>query len=241
MKSYTFGICILLTGLIFSCQTRDFGPHQEREESFNQISHLVLNGNFDTEIIQGEEEKLILSGPEELIQAVQVKQTDERLEINLKEEMEFLLNDESIDLILTVPNLSIIDIAGAGSFQIQPYFQTTALRINCSGVGEMEFNLEADEVHAVFSFVGKATFQGATDKFHLENNGIGEINASEFSAKNVDLTSSGIGNVSVFASETLAMDVSGIGKVKYSGDAEITRRNVSGIGNVEKVESKQNY
>ncbi|MFC3414694.1 head GIN domain-containing protein [Algoriphagus hitonicola] len=241
MKSYTFGICIILSGLIFSCETRDFGSHQEREESFSNISHLVLNGNFETEIIQGDEEKLILSGPEELVQAVQVKQTDERLEISLKEEMEFVLNDESVDLILTVQNLSILDIAGAGSFHIQPYLQTNALKINCSGAGKMDFNIEADEVHAVFSFVGKATFKGATDNFHLENSGIGEIIAAEFSAKNVDLVTSGIGNVEIFASETLAMDVSGIGKVKHSGNAEITRRNVSGIGDVEKVESKQNY
>jgi hypothetical protein len=50
--------------------------------------------------------------------------------------------------------------------------------------------------------------------------------------ENMDLNSSGIGNVSIHCEDELSLIVSGIGKVSYTGNPRLVHEDVSGIAKV---------
>lgn len=224
---------------MLACETKDYGPETEREESIAEVSSLVLNGNFSIQISQGDREELLMKGPEELLESITVSQEEGQLTIEQKKDMEIVVNDQTVEIELVLPQLSLLEFNGAGKLVMEPYFEAENFRLICNGAGKLELNLEANDIHATVNMVGDILLKGSTDTFFLRNDGMGKVDASELFANKLDLYSSGIGSVKVFAEETIAMEVSGIGKVSHSGNAEVIKKNVSGIGKVEREEGVQ--
>ena len=52
----------------------------------------------------------------------------------------------------------------------------------------------------------------------------------------VNVVNSGVGSVSVYATQELSMTNSGVGSITYSGDAVIKNINSSGVGKIRKEE-----
>lgn len=226
-----------LTFLILSCTSKNYGPEGERIIDLENISSLHIEGNFTVLIQQSTDEQLILNAPEELIDKIEVTQNNGQLKIMLDEQTKNFLEENTIQLEISLADLSFLEYSIAGKLTILPYFQVDDIRIQGQGAGKVELNLEAESIIAEFSMVGEATLNGSSENFTLRNDGLGKIDASELFAKNTVLSSSGIGSIQVYAEETLSLNVSGIGKVVYSGPAEVIKRNVSGIGKVEYQES----
>jgi len=82
------------------------------------------------------------------------------------------------------------------------------------------------------NFVGNMTLKGSADYFKLFNEGVGNIDASQFWVQKAEVNSSGIGMVSVHCEGELSLEVSGIGTVSYTGNPTIVYENISGIGKV---------
>jgi hypothetical protein len=102
-----------------------------------------------------------------------------------------------------------------------------------NGVGNLELELEAKEIDADFDMVGNITLQGNAYRAIFENNGVGKLDASQLIVENMEVKSSGIGKVEVHCKGDLSLVVDGIGKVSYSGNPRIIKKEVSGIGKVE--------
>jgi hypothetical protein len=105
--------------------------------------------------------------------------------------------------------------------------------IRGEGVGNLELEFETEELEADMNLVGKMELKGKATKATIKNEGIGNIDASKLITQDMDLTSSGIGKVDIHCEGNLSMKVEGIGKVTYSGNPNVVKKEISGIGKVE--------
>jgi uncharacterized protein YdgA (DUF945 family) len=112
-------------------------------------------------------------------------------------------------------------------------FIVDTLHIKGNGVGNLKLDLIANLLNADFDMVGNIDLSGKADRAIFTNNGVGNLDASQLRVQDLDLNSSGIGKAEVFCVGNLSLVVDGIGKVSYTGNPTIIKKEVSGIGKVE--------
>lgn len=116
---------------------------------------------------------------------------------------------------ITVPMLEAVEFLGSGDIEVHG-ITGPEFTIDISGSGDVELDGEVDELFAEIS-------------------GSGEIDARKLVAKDVDIEISGSGEAVVNALASLSGEVSGSGDIRYLGEPEVVRTNVSGSGSIRRA------
>lgn len=230
---------ILLFALVIlsSCDNRNDSRNDDYSESIEieGVKRLKLSGMFNVNISQYDQESLEVSGDESLVKRLEVKQRGDLLELSLEgKDPSGFFKKEGIRIDLSIADLRELDFEGAGNIRTTHSLSLEDLRIIGKGVGNINLEIEAETVDSKLNFVGNMVLKGETNEFYLVNEGIGNIDASKFTAQFVDLISSGIGSVSVHCEDELSIEVNGIGSVSYTGNPTVISEKVSGIGKVKR-------
>lgn len=224
-------LLFLFLGMLFSCDYSN-GDYMESIE-IDGVKRLKLSGMFNVNISQYDQESLEIFGSEDLVKKLKVKQTGDLLELTLNEKTGGgFFRKKGIRIDLTVADLKELAFDGAGNIKTEHALSLDDLRIIGNGVGNIQLEIEAKSVDSKLNFVGNMELKGEAESFYIVNEGIGNIDASKFTAQKVDLVSSGIGSVSVHCEDELSIEVNGIGSVTYTGKPTVISEKVSGIGKV---------
>jgi hypothetical protein len=232
MKATAILIFSILAGMfLVSCESKNNSYSEDK--SITGVTKLKLKGIFNMNISQGGNETMRISGNEELVKKLQVVQTGDLLELTLDEEEtgSFFMRDE-LKIDLDLADLNEIRFEGVGNIKSTEKLDLGELLIVGNGVGNISLEFDARAVDARLSFVGNMSLKGSSHELKLVNDGVGNIGASELTVQNVNLTSSGIGAVSVHCEGELTLKVDGIGVVNYTGNPTVVSESVSGIGRV---------
>jgi hypothetical protein len=231
MKAKGILIIYMLAGIfLFSCESNNNSYSEDK--AIAGVTRLKLKGIFNVNISQSGQESLVITGKEELVKKLRVVQTGDLLELILEEESgPFFMNNE-LQIDLDVADLSELSFEGVGNIESTQTLDLGEFQISGNGVGNISLDLDAQIVNARLDFMGNMSLKGSSNELNLVNEGIGNIDASEFTVQNVNLTSSGIGAVSIHCEGELTLKVNGIGVVNYTGNPTIISENVSGIGKV---------
>ena len=235
MKTNLLFVIAIVATILFSCNPRSDRESDDLYQETMDIegaTRLKVNGAFNLFISQGDLESLHIEGNEDMVKKLKVNQRGEVLELSLKDEDVRLFRKDGIQIHITIAELRELEFEGAGNIQTRGTFEVGDFQIIGNGVGNIELDLEADNVEAELNFVGNMVLKGSADYFQLSNEGVGNIDASRFWVQNVDVNSSGIGAVSVHCEGELSLEVSGIGMVSYTGNPTVISEKVSGIGKV---------
>lgn len=108
----------------------------------------------------------------------------------------------------------------------------TALRISGVVRGEVS-DLDVDDFDLDFDGVGELRLSGRCGDADYSVSGVGEVDLSDFRCLRVRAGVSGIGDVELYAGETIDLRVSGIGDVTVRGNPRVLGLKVNGIGDVE--------
>lgn len=231
MKIKSILSLLLLMGTVVSCNV-SLNNYSETVE-IEGVKRLKLSGVFSVNISQLDQESLVIKGDEKLVKKLKVKQTGDLLELILSEKDQggFLKNN-SLEVDLSIADLTELKFEGAGNIRTTETLTLENFRISGNGVGNIQLEIEAASVESRLNFVGNMELKGEANEFKLVNEGIGNIDASQFTAQKVDLVSSGIGAVSVHCEDELSLRVDGIGLVSYTGNPTVISEKISGLGKV---------
>ncbi|WP_373522095.1 GIN domain-containing protein [Aquiflexum sp.] len=231
MKMQTILLFSLALVILSSCDNRNDDYSESIE--IEGVKRLKLSGMFNVNISQYDQESLEVTGNESMVKRLKVKQSGDLLELSLEgKDSGGFFKKEGIQVDLSIADLRELEFEGAGNIRTTHSLSLEDLRIIGNGVGNINLEIEAETVDSKLNFVGNMVLKGETNEFYLVNEGIGNIDASEFSAQIVDLVSSGIGSVSVHCEDELSIEVNGIGTVNYTGNPTVISEKVSGIGKV---------
>jgi hypothetical protein len=235
MKNLNLLFFAFLGTLLFACQpndSRSSGEQVLEERSLKPFSRLRVSGIINLSLSQGDQESLRVEGDSKWVDQLKVEQRGDLLSISLKEGQKSWGKNEKIEVFLQLKDLRELEFEGAGQIKTSSLLELDDLLITGKGVGNIILELEAERLEAELNFVGNMELKGFARELLIDNEGLGNIDASKLICQKVELASSGIGKLAVHAEEELILNVSGIGSVNYTGNPKKVTENVSGLGKV---------
>jgi hypothetical protein len=236
MKNVFYLLALPLLLLLASCSNSvSYNREEDISETkpLNGVTRLQLDGVFTLSLVQSDEESIRVEGPSELIDKLVIDQQGDLLVLEMEKIEGFNFNNRDFKITLSLKNLKELQYDGVGNVKTNGTFTVDTLHIKGNGVGNLKLDLIANLLNADFDMVGNIDLQGKADRAIFTNNGVGNLDASQLRVQDLDLNSSGIGKAEVFCVGNLSLVVDGIGKVSYTGNPTIIKKEVSGIGKVE--------
>jgi hypothetical protein len=238
MKSIFQFLAIPLLLLSISCGESNYSVSTnsiQEKKNLTGVTRLQLDGVFNLTITQSDQESIEVVGDESMIKKLLIDQDGDLLTLSMEEDLaDNFFDKNELRINLSLQDLKELKYDGVGNVKTQGTFKVGDVRLIGSGVGNLELDLDAQQIDADFDMVGNITLQGNAYRAIFENNGVGKLDASQLIVGNMEVKSSGIGKVDVHCTGDLSLVVDGIGKVTYSGNPRILKKEVSGIGKVAK-------
>ena len=239
-KHYIILFSIVLSFSFYSCNVdcisiEGTGPMIEKiieTESFNAVENdiqatVILN--------QGESFSITANGQSNIIEHLEIKVSNNKLNIGFKEKC-INTNYDSLSINITLPDLKSLEINGSGLAIIENRFQCDNLDLSISGSGDIIGSLETREnLNGSISGSGSIILTGSTSEASFEIAGSGEIHAFDFPTSKSTINISGSGDAELFAIETLDASISGSGDVQYKGNPKVSS-SISGSGELKAAE-----
>jgi hypothetical protein len=212
---------------------RGSGDIKTEERDVSGFHKVYLEGIGNLIITQGDEESLVIEADDNIIPLIKTDVFGHRLTIGFKRGYNFIPISK-IKYHLTVIDLDEISLSGAGDIDCDD-FNTDQLEFDISGVGDIDFNINAKRVETTSSGAGDITLSGKVDSQEIDISGVGKYDAEELESRECSISLSGAGSVTVNTSEELDISISGVGNVYYAGDPHITQ-DISGLGRVKSID-----
>lgn len=228
-------LLLIATLALFSCQSSDRQSENRisDERELSGVTKLRVSGVFDLILNQSDQESLSFEGSSELAEKLKITQEGDLLILEMEEFHSGIFDRKALRVNLSISKLEDLEFDGVGNIQTIGEFIVEEVRLSGNGVGNLELGFDAKELIVNLDMVGKMELKGSADQVFLKNEGIGNLDASQLIAQDLELQSSGIGKVDVHCEGNLSLQVDGIGKVSYSGNPKLIKKEINGIGKVE--------
>lgn len=248
IKIFTIFIASVLVtagcGLINIVNARTITPSkviisENREVSGFDAIEFSLFGKVN--IIQGDQESLNLSGPDNVVPVISTSVMNGKLIIKTTETINIDTNAMNSENMLTftivVKDLTSLAVSGAGDVQIET-LSTPSMDLKLSGAGKITQNqITTDKLNITISGVGGIDISGQATETTVEISGAGGVNAPDLKIQNANITISGLGDATVWVTDQLTGNISGAGDISYYGDPQIDTEK-SGMGNFTSLGNK---
>lgn len=202
----------------------------EKKFNVDDFTRIYLRGPYEVHLRQSSSCKLTIVAKESYLDKLEVNSNGGELSIEL--DGKNFRTSKSIEVYINFKNLEKLEIEGAVDLQCENQINTTNLKIEFEGAGNVELDVNTSKIIAEIAGVGNFEIEGSTDYHKVQFDGIGSYDAHQLRSKYTIVESNGIGSVSVYASNKFKGEASGIGSVEYYGDPDDVSVNASGLGSV---------
>ena len=167
------------------------------------FERIEIAGVYDLKVEVGPDYAITLSGPAREIDRVEAEAKDGTLRLDRKEGKRRLWGSRrGVKAQITLPALAGLTASGVVDGAVK-------------GVDAERFELD-------LSGVGDLTLEGECGVFEADVSGVGDLEAEKLECRDVVIEVSGVGDASVYASESVDAKVSGVGAIDvYGGPAEV--------------------
>ena len=210
----------------------DYNTEEREVRTFTQIKSEIV---ADIHITQDNRHSVEISAQENILDVIETRVVGRELVIEYSVRR---VEHDGVDIYISMETLEEISISGVGNVNNENTIETDNLKIEISGVGDVDFSsIIADEIKIESSGTGKVYLEGpaVVGNIDIELSGVGNVNTVNLEAESVYIHSSGTGNCRVNVINNLDVDISGLGNVYYTGDPDISSH-ISGFGKIKELE-----
>ena len=204
------------------------------ERAVSSFDKIIVGGAFTVYLSQGDTESVEVEIDDNLQQYIEVRNEGRKLVLDNKDHVNFVKTTKN-NVYITLKNIDLFDITGVCKVQTSDLLECDHFTFKVSGVANGKLELYCNKLNVRLSGVTNIELHGETTELDINQSGVGSFNAMNLIAAKVTVVNSGVGSVSVYASQELSMTNSGVGSITYSGDAEIKTLKSSGIGKITKA------
>lgn len=227
-------IYILLFSFVFSGCGLNFkrgnGRIESREYDLSDFDKIYVGGNYNLTLIPSDKNQAVIETDENLFRHINIEVFDRSLNIN---NVHNLKGSRGIRIDIFYKNLNHIYSTGASKINHQGILNTDNLKIDLSGAGSIEVEMETDLVEVQMSGAGVLTLSGYTRQSEVHISGAGGLRGENLRSEECKVNLSGIGNANVFVTKKLIATITGIGGIRYSGNPDFIEKRVTGLGKIE--------
>jgi len=230
MRTLYFQILFMLLisgcGLNFKSGNGKMEEIQTEVQSFDEI---FVGGNFDVTLIPSDKNSVLISADENLMKYINVEVHNSSLNINT---VHSLKSSKGIRITVNYTKLTGIYSTGASKITHNNALKAHEFEIDLSGTGSIELELDVDTTSVTMTGAGLVKLNGKTSLLSAVISGAGGLVASDLIAQNCDISLSGVGGASVYATDKLEANISGIGGIQYSGNPAHIEKSITGLGKI---------
>lgn len=170
---------------------------------------LKLDGAFVTTIVCGKEQRVVLTGDDNVIPQIKTEVGGDSLYVYSTRAYS---TKDLLRLYVYVKELSAVSVSGAHT-------------VTLNGVANASLTIDADGANGL-------TVTGNTKRLTINLAGGASVAADDLKADWVSIEILGAGNAEIHAASRLDVNITGTGTVTYSGNPKEVARQISGIGNL---------
>ena len=194
---------------------------------------------YDVHFVQGESNTVKLVGPQAEVSSVVLRVSGETLYIEraAKRSRMFFTSSDDVDIYITSPDLTQLEIKGSGDFKAARRVDTDQLTVSINGSGDIDFkDIICDKLVASINGSGDIEF-GFVECVNAEASlrGSGDIDFKRLKADKLQFSVKGSGDIEANLNDAgnVNCEVFGSGTIKLAGVAKNLNKNIRGSGNVE--------
>jgi hypothetical protein len=195
------------------------------------FSQLIVSGHMVVNLEIGDENKVSISGDDNLVSRVKVVNDRGTLRIQApkgtiqKRDLEVtVITHQLSGIVASLTENAIINVSGKS---------LDAIDVRLSGVGNLVVNeLNATSIRAQMDGTGILRVSGSARKLDFRMSGLGTADFERLCTHTADVKVHGMGKVVVTVDEFLDATIRGLGRISYVGDPSLYR-DVKGGGKVE--------
>lgn len=239
MKQLTLFLLFLSGTLLFSSCFRDVfcveGKGELITEEFvlDDFIGIDLEESGNVTIIQGEEQKVVVTAHENILDRLKTRVEGGIWDINLGRQC---FDQLQLDIEITVPVIEEVHISGSGNITVGDFTQSEDLELSILGSGDIDLgrftgvrNLEvkisgSGEINANEEFPN-------IEKVDFNISGSGLFDGYDLVTKELDARISGSGDIYTTVTEKITIRISGSGDLHYKGNPLIDA-NITGSGQI---------
>ena len=201
------------------------------DRTIDDFNRLKVSSGIDVLMKQGSEISLTLEADENLHDVIRTEVSDNTLRIYSDKNIR---GAKAMKVYLVYKDLNAIRISSAGDVKGENTLKTNSLDIRLSSAGDLELDLEADEVNCKVSSSGDARLSGSTNLLDAELSSAGDLYAFDLIAEKCSVSCSSAGDARVYATEEFKLHSSSAGSIYYKGEGKLVRASTSSAGSIVK-------
>jgi hypothetical protein len=198
------------------------------------VNSVTLEGIGEVVLQQGAAEGLVIEAEDNLLPLITSAVQDGTLRLGFDRAtwQDTLRPTQPIRFLLTVRDLQAFDLTGQGSLYAAD-LQTTGLALRISGSGDVTINhLEAGTLDVRIEGTSTVTLAGRVDDQTVLIAGTGQYQAGDLESQTARISVGGLGDAVVWVRGDLSADIGGSGTVSYWGLPTVSRRDITGTGDI---------
>lgn len=210
-----------------------------REFPVSSFLQLHLSIRHEIELHHSGEEKVVIDMDENLQDYVDVSNSGRTLYVSTDTGMIKKAMFTTCKVKVYYRQLQVLNISNEGAdFDCQQLLDIpNDLEVNIQSVGNTRLRLNAAGIRLISKCVGDVTLEGKCHRLDIKTNSVGNLNTKALAAAEVLIKNKSVGEVHVFASESISIQHNGVGNVFYYGDAVLKDVKQNGAGLVQHKES----
>ena len=187
----------------------------EETRSVAPFSTISNSGPVNLHIEVGKAQSVRVSGSDELVSDLETDVVGNELRLHVRRDTtSFNRNHDSLNVTITVPQLTAFTMGGAGETTIT--------------------HMSGDSLEVRFGGAGSFKADGTVKSLVMHVGGVGSIDTRELHAETATVAVGGVGSVKVWASDRLDASLGGVGSLTYYGDPKTVNTNGGGLGSISK-------
>jgi cytoskeletal protein CcmA (bactofilin family) len=228
--------CVVL--LLTSCSvgSRRVVTEERKVSGFDEI---VFEGLGELTITQGDREALTVEAESNVISRITTEVKSNTLYIGLRPSLIGIsvVPTKPIRHDLQVRDIRALEVTGLGSVSAGA-IRADRLQVDMNGGGKIVIRvLDADVLELGLSGLGGCEVAGKVRRQDILITGGGDYDGAELASETADVTLTGLGKATVWASGELDIQLTGAGSVEYYGNPRVNQ-SVTGLGRVRSLGSK---
>ena len=201
-----------------------------KQYPFTNFTGVSAGGVFDVTVKPGATPGVSITTDDNLVEYLDVSQSGDRLSLHLKSNTN--LRNGTLKALVTVPELTYLDLSGASKGHVEGCRSAKAVDIDLSGASHLEGDLESGDMHLGLSGASRADLKGSAGNLRLNVSGASHADLERLLIKDANVDADGASHATVHPSGKLQARASGASSVQYAGEPANVDSHASGASSV---------
>jgi hypothetical protein len=184
---------------------------EDQVRKFDTFYGINVKGPVSVYVEVGKPQSVTISGEPEFIRRINADVNGGVLRV-VYDETKRTSNKENNRITVTVPALTSYRILGAGESRVT--------------------NISGERIDISFEGAGAMYASGKVKLLRMKSQGVGQVTLKDLHAERADMDVNGMGDLTVYASDTLNLVANGMGSIKYFGHPKHFNKSANGLGSI---------